>query len=233
MRQITYIICAAIVLLGCNDTTDDGLLNGNGGAQDPPNGVQLIFPQEDSLCNEGENPTPTESTVFFEWEPNDNAATYTLTVENLDTGSIDQYQTVDFIFPVTINRAEAFRWFVEYGYQDEIKVSAIWNFYNAGPGVQTYAPFPAEIISPSMAQTIPATNSVTLEWSGSDVDDDIIGYDVYFGTNNPPSVISSDISVNQLTVSVAIGNTYYWNVVTKDVEGNSSESGVFEFKIVQ
>lgn len=232
MRKITYIICATILLLGCKDTTDDGPINGNGGAQDPPTGVLLIFPQEDSLCNEGENPTPTESTVFFEWEPNDNAESYSLTVENLNTGSIEQFQTGDFIFPVTINRAEAFRWFVEYDLQGEIKVSANWNFYNAGPGVQTYAPFPAEIISPNMAQSIPATNSVTLEWSGSDVDEDIVGYDVYFGTNNPPSLNASDMSANQITVSVASGITYYWNIVTKDGEGNSSESGVFEFRIL-
>ncbi|WP_299334207.1 hypothetical protein [uncultured Psychroserpens sp.] len=232
MRQITYIFCVAILFLGCKDTTDDGLPNNNGGAQDPPNGVQLVFPQEDMLCNEGENPTPTESTVFFEWEPNDNAETYLLTIENLDTDNIEQYETVDFIFPVTINRAQAFRWFVEYAYQNETKVSAVWNFYNAGPGVQTYAPFPAEIISPTMAQTIPATNSVTLEWNGSDVDDDIVGYDVYFGTTNPPELNTSDISTEQITVPVSTGNTYYWNIITKDAEGNSSESGVFEFRIL-
>lgn len=224
-------ICIVILVLGCNDTTDDGLTNGNGGAQDPPNGVQLVFPAEDSLCNEGENPTPTESTVYFEWEPNDNAASYTLTVENLDTGTIEQFQTQDFIVPVTISRAEAFRWFVEYAYQDDTKVSAIWNFYNAGPGVQTYAPFPAEIIFPSMAQSIPATNSVTLEWSGSDVDDDIIAYDVYFGITNPPSLNTSDLSATQFTVSVEVDTIYYWNVVTKDAEGNSSESGVFAFRV--
>ncbi|WP_298894305.1 hypothetical protein [uncultured Psychroserpens sp.] len=232
MKQITYLICVVILVLGCSDTTDDGPINGNGIGQDSPIGVQLIFPQEDSLCNEGENPTPTESTVFFEWEPNDNAESYTLTVENLDTGVVTQHETSDFIFPVTISRAEAFRWFVEYNYQGEAKVSASWNFYNAGPGVQTYAPFPAEIISPSMAQTISATNSVTLDWSGSDVDNDIVGYDVYFGTNNPPSLNTSDMSVDQLTVSVTSGNTYYWNIITKDAEGNSSESGVFEFRIL-
>lgn len=219
-------------MLGCKDTTDDGPITGIGGAQDPPTGVLLIFPHEDSLCNEGENPTPTESTVFFEWEPNDNAQSYSLTIENLNTGTIEQYQTEDFIFPVTINRAEAFKWFVEYDLQGEIKISDVWNFYNAGPGILTYAPFPAEIISPSMAQTIPSTSSVTLEWSGSDVDNDIIGYDVYFGTSNPPTLNTSDISTDQLTVPVASGNTYYWNVVTKDVEGNSSESGTFEFRIL-
>ena len=232
MKQIVFITCLAFLLFGCSDTTDDGPITGNGGAQDPAIGVQLIFPQEGSLCNEGENPTPTESTVFFEWEPNDNAENYTLTIENLGTGSVVQFQTADFIFPVTIPRAEAFRWFVQYELQNETKESAIWNFYNAGPGVETYPPFPAEIMSPSMAQTIATTNTLILQWSGSDVDNDVVGYDVYFGTNNPPSLNANDISANQLTVSVASGNTYYWNIITKDAEGNSSESGVFQFRVL-
>ncbi len=235
MKRIIYILWSVVLILGCSNASDDNPENGggNGGNQDTPTGVVLVFPHEDSLCNEGTNPTPTESTVFFEWEPNNNAASYTLTIENLSSGNIIQYETVDFIYSVTIQRAVAFRWFVEYNYQDETKVSAIWNFYNAGPGVENYAPFPAEIISPTMAQTFTATNSVTLEWSGSDVDDDIVDYDVYFGTNNVPSINSTDISANQLTVSVVPGSIYYWNIVTKDTAGNSSESGVHQFRILE
>ncbi len=234
MKKIVYILCLAVFVFGCKDTTDDGPLDGQiNGAEDPPNGVLLVFPHEDSLCNEGEDPTPTESTVFFEWIPNDNAESYTLTIENLDSGSVSQYETSDFIFPVTIQRAMAFRWFVTYELFGETKESAAWNFYNAGPGVQTYAPFPAEIISPSMAETIATTTSVTLDWSGSDVDDDIVAYDVYFGIDNPPSLNTSDISTDELTVSVAAGNIYYWSIVTKDAEGNSSESGVYQFMVTE
>jgi len=231
MKKIVYILCATIFVLSCKDTTDDGPIISDG--RDPITGVQLIFPYEDELCNEGTNATPTESTVFFEWEPNNNAEVYTLTIENLETGNIAQYETSDFIFPVTIERADAFRWFVDYNYQNDVQQSAIWNFYNAGLGIQTYAPFPAEILSPSMAQTLAATTSVTLQWSGSDVDDDIVAYDVYFGANNPPSINTTNTTSNQLIVSVSSGTIYYWNVVTKDAEGNSSESGVHQFNVLE
>lgn len=230
MKKIVYIFCTVVFIFGCKDTTDDGPnINPN---LDPPNGVQLVFPYQDALCNEGADLTPTQSTVSFEWVPNNNAEFYTVTIENLTTGNIEQYEAADFIFPVTIQRANAYKWFVEYNYQDEIKSSDVWNFYNAGPGVQTYAPFPAEIISPSMAETIAAINSVTLQWSGSDVDNDIVAYDVYFGTSNPPSINSSDITVNQLTLSVTPGTIYYWEIVSKDAEGNTSESGVYQFNIL-
>lgn len=228
------LICFTIVfVLGCNNS-DEGLGgNGLGFGQDIPVGVLLVFPHQDSLCNEGENPTPTESTVFFEWTPNSNAQSYRLTIENLDSGNISQYDTEDFIFPVTIQRSVAYRWHVTYQLQGEPKQSATWNFYNAGPGVQTYAPFPAEIMSPTMAQNMAATNSVTLMWNGNDLDDDIVAYDIYFGSDNPPSLNTSDLSVNELTVSVMPDTIYYWNVITKDAEGNSSESGVYQFRILQ
>ncbi len=234
MKKLVHILFLVVFILGCKDTTDDDATNNqNNGAQDEPVGVDLIFPHENSLCNEGENPTPTQSTVFFEWHPNDNAQSYTLTVENLDLGSVLQYETEDFIFPVTIERAMAFRWFVTYELQGETKESEVWNFYNEGPGVQTYPPFPAEIISPNMAQNIPSTNSVVLRWEGSDVDDDIVAYDVYFGTDNPPSLNTSDITADQLTVSVAAGSIYYWRIVTKDAGGNSSQSSVYQFRITE
>ena len=234
MKKVNYIFCLLVLMTGCKDTTDDlPINNGNGnGALDPEIGVQLIFPFEGSLCNEGTNITPTESTVNFEWIPNDNALSYKLSIQDLETDVITEYFTEDFVMPITVERSKAYRWVVEYDIQDETKQSAIWNFYNEGPGVQTYAPFPAEILSPTMAQILTSATSVTLQWSGSDVDDDIIGYDVYFGTSSSPELNISDLTVNQLSVSVVPGNIYYWEIVTKDAEGNSSESGLYQFNIL-
>lgn len=233
MRKVNHIFCLVVFILGCKDTTDDLPITNGNGAQDPPVGVQLIFPFEGSLCNEGVDVTPTESTINFEWEPNDNALSYKLSVQNLDTEVVTEYITEDFIMPVTIARSQAYRWVVEYDIQDETKQSEIWNFYNEGPGVQTYTPFPAEILSPSMAETISATSSLTLQWSGSDVDNDIVAYDVYFGTDNPPVINTNDITGNQITVPVISGTIYYWEIVTKDAAGNSSESGVYQFRILE
>ncbi|BAO76769.1 predicted protein [Winogradskyella sp. PG-2] len=72
-----------------------------------------------------------------------------------------------------------------------------------------------------------------MQWNGSDVDNDIVNYDIYFGVNNPPSINSSGISADQLTVSVAPNTIYYWNVVTKDAAGNTSESGVYQFRVLE
>jgi len=83
-----------------------------------------------------------------------------------------------------------------------------------------------------MAQSIPLTSAVTLEWNGSDVDNDIVVYDVYFGTENLPSLNTNDITDSQIILPVSSNTIYYWNIITRDSEGNTSESGVFQFRVM-
>jgi hypothetical protein len=113
--------------------------------------------------------------------------------------------------------------------------SSKWKFYNASEGIQSYAPFPAEAVYPNSEQiplVIPAATKINLEWSGSDIDDDIVSYDVYFGTTNPPSLLVSNLEDSILNdVPISSGTIYYWKIITKDSLGNSSDSGVFQFKV--
>ena len=234
MKRIVYIFCLSFLVFGCSKSStnegDGGINPGEVGNEGEVKGVKLYFPQENMLCNEGTNLTPTESTVYFEWEAN-GSDNYKITIENLSTGNIIQQETAEDIIPIIIQRATAYKWYVESTSGSKTEQSDTWQFYNAGPGAQSYAPFPALIIAPTMAEFLAATSSVTLQWSGNDVDDDIVGYDVYFGTDSNPSLQASDITNTQLTVSVASGTVYYWNVTTKDSEGNTSESGVYQFEV--
>jgi hypothetical protein len=42
----------------------------------------------------------------------------------------------------------------------------------------------------------------------------------------------TNILVNQSSVTVTAGTIYYWSIVTKDAAGNSSESGVYQFIVL-
>ena len=232
MKKIGYLLLVTILAVACS-TSDDSSGGNNGNDLDLPQGVQLIFPHQNSLCNEGVNQTETESTVFFEWEPSGNAQSYLLTIESLDNDDVLQFTAQENIYPVTINRGESYKWFVEYTSQGDTKTSAVWNFYNAADAIQNYAPFAAEIVAPTMAQNIANTNSIILQWNGSDVDNDIVGYDVYFGTDTQPALFSSDITQNQIEVSVTPGNIYYWSIITKDTAGNSSQTSIHQFRILE
>lgn len=200
-----------------------------------PVAVTLVFPYENSLCNEGTNVTDTVSTVLFEWDAADYTDEYDLNVKNLTTGATSTHQTSNTEYPVVLNRATPYAWYVvsKSSSVADTAQSVTWKFYNAGVAIESYAPFPAEIISPGMAVTISApTGVVTLDWNGSDVDGDIVGYDIYFGTATPPGIAESDHSESILVdVPVSSNTIYFWRVITKDSRGNKSDSGVYQFKI--
>ena len=116
----------------------------------------------------------------------------------------------------------------------ETTPSALWYFFNAGSET-THAPFPATALTPlSGAQiTMPAEGQVSLRWSGSDIDNDIASYTLLLDNQSPPSTSRSlnGATATQFTANVVQGATYYWQVVTTDLSGNSTPSAVFDFKI--
>jgi len=72
-----------------------------------------------------------------------------------------------------------------------------------------------------------------LRWSGSDIDNDIASYTLLLDNQSPPSTNRSlnGATATQFTANVVQGATYYWQVVTTDLSGNSTPSAVFDFKI--
>jgi len=200
-----------------------------------PAKVMLIFPLENSECNEGTNISATESTVRFEWKSAENADEYELVVANLASDVVASYATLETTIPVVLQRATPYAWYVisRSNEVDSTEKSSVWKFYNSGEGIKSYAPFPAEVISPKMAEVInSASGTVTLHWEGSDIDGDIVGYDVNLGPTNPPALFKQNITESMLSgVSVDSNTIYYWSITTHDAAGNKTSTGVFQFGV--
>ena len=229
MKKYLFNFWLLLLLLGCeSDSPDDPVVT-----IEAPSEAILIFPYENSECNEGTDITDTESTVLFEWNMAENTDEFELLLTNLTSGEQTSFVTAETKIPIVLQRATPYSWYIisSSNASDSTAQSEIWKFYNAGDAIESYAPFPAEIISPTMSQTLATTTSVTLDWSGSDIENDISGYDVHFDTVNPPSLHTSGISESELNVSVTANTIYYWRVITKDEQGHSSDSGVYQFKI--
>ena len=87
----------------------------------------------------------------------------------------------------------------------------------------------------SGASVVSDINSeIELEWSGADVDDDLIGYEIYVDTVSPPQVLvaSPAATVSSITVNIIPNTAYYWKVISKDAEGNTSDSGIYSFRAI-
>ena len=210
---------------------------GCGGKDAPraPESSMLVFPLKDSECTTGVSLSSTTSEVEFQWQASDFTETYQIRVTNLVTNVSQNMSTSATSMKLPLEKGAPYSWFITSRNTNvtETATSEIWRFYNAGFQT-TYAPFPAEIIAPKSGASVlrSANNEVELNWSGADVDNDIISYEVYFSINNPPETLvfspfANDTDVN---VTVAADTVYYWSIKTLDSEGNTSDSGVYQFK---
>lgn len=200
-----------------------------------PSKAILFLPAQNEVCATGENPTATQSTVLFDWSDAANADSYVLALKNLLTGIVSEQNSSVSNLKITIPRGTPFSWSVT-SKSSKSTVTAVtdsWKFYNSGVGQLSYAPFPATLTYPTNGQVITVTGtSVTLTWAGADADNDITGYDIYYGKTSAPTLLTSNKADNlSLSVAVTPNTIFYWRIVTKDTKGNTSDSGVYQFKV--
>lgn len=198
----------------------------------PPEKVSLIFPEDNTECNEGTIINEFQSSVLFQWDDAPNADMYEVVIEDLEDQSKITRETANTEIEITVGRGKPYQWYVVSKSNTiiETATSETWKFYNAGDGKASHAPFPADIVYPNVGDTVSGSTSVTLEWSSSDIDNDVVGYEVYFGVENPPVNNIGTINSNSFNVNVTSGNIYYWSVKTMDKTNNVSNSEVFWFK---
>lgn len=212
-----------VILLGCSK---DG--------PSPPEAANLIFPEQNSECTTGIDQSDTTSEVEFRWQAANNTDTYELRVTQLLTNSVKTATSSGTSARLTIDKGAPFSWKVisKNSQTESTPSSATWQFYNAGSQT-SYAPFPATILAPTSGENVPidSNGEVLLSWTGADVDNDLNGYDIYHGTEDPPTQLEiSTIVINtEVKISVDPG-TYYWRVVSKDSQGNTSDSGVYSYR---
>ena len=210
---------------------------GDDGPPPAPQGAALVFPEENSECTTGTEVNQTFTQVTFRWMASSNTERYTLNVVNLNTNVPQNLSTVSTSASLTLAKGTPYSWSVtsQNASSDQVATSETWLFYNAGSQT-TYAPFPAQLVHPLSGSTVikDVANEVLLEWTGADVDNDIEAFEVFLSTTNPPttSVGLTNATDMELSVSVESGTVYYWKVVTTDLEGNTSDSGVFDFRVL-
>lgn len=227
-----------MVVVACSSGGDgDGNPNPNPNPNpDPvsaPSAATLVFPDDDAECNEGEILSDAQSRVDFMWNNAQNADSYVVHLTDLNTGTSSTFTANTNNKEINILRGNPYEWFVESKRNgtNATANSPSWRFFNAGPGLENYAPFPAEAVSPPRGANIDPAATVLLEWEGSDVDEDITEYDVFLGTDPDATSLVGTTSETSLEADIVSGTTYYWSVTTRDSAGNQSQSETFEFLV--
>ncbi len=242
LSRYFVIVILAIVGMGCSSSGGDDSPPPTGGNDDDPvipdpSAATLIFPEDNTECTTGVvNPNNTAlSTITFEWNASANTDSYTVTLTNLNTNSSFFTNASTNAVDIAVERGTPFSWFVTSRAQGTSVTanSATFRFYNEGPGIENYAPFPAEAVNPARGANISAAGTVTLEWSGTDIDGDLADFEVFFDADvsDPTTSIGTTVETSLSDVPITSGTTYFWRVVSTDSAGNSSTSEVFQFRV--
>ncbi len=199
----------------------------------PPSAATLIFPDNNTECNEGTVLNQNQSAVTFRWTDAQNADSYELNVRNINTNSNSRTNSSTNSAEVILLRGTPYEWSVVSlaSGTNETATSPTWKFYNQGIGIENYAPFPADAVQPARGANLPTTQTVTLEWTATDVDNDLVEFDVYLDTNETPATLLDTTTETTLDVAVVANTVYYWRIVSRDSQGNTSESEIFDFLV--
>ncbi|QEC79291.1 hypothetical protein [Mucilaginibacter ginsenosidivorax] len=230
-KSISVAACLllAIVIAGCQKKSSPTPQVAN------PAKAALTFPAQDAVCTTGTIISATQSSVTFTWQTAANTSSYELNLKNLLTGTSTTQTTTSNQLAVKLSRNTPYSWYIVSKSEKTSSTaqSDTWKFYNSGLGTVSHSPFPAELVSPGFGLDVASGDgTIKLQWKGSDVDGDITGYDLYFGTTVTPALYMANVKDMFMNgISVKSGTTYYWNVITTDSQGNTSNSGLFQFKI--
>lgn len=195
-----------------------------------PNTPTLKYPTNNLLC--------IDNTIVFEWntatDPDGDTVSYQVQIakDNQFTEIVESISNTSTTKTISLDKGVAYYWRVSAKDTKNLSsdYSSVNSFYTEGTGVSNYLPFSPEIVSPTLNATVTET-SATLEWNASDVDNDPLSFDVYFGTTETPTtIVSSNQTSKTFNVDVTSETTYYWKVVVKDDKGGETIGQIWNFK---
>lgn len=229
MKNNIILLFFLLILIGCKKN------KGTEQSGPSPKSVTLLLPKSDEVCALGAI-VADKSKISFSWSKDENSDKYEVVVKDLKTGNSNTHETTDTKLDISLPVNTPFSWYVrsKSSKNSGSSQSAVWKFYTSGPGIVSFAPFPADKLVPTLKQDVTAVNGkVTLSWVGSHVDNNIQGYDIYLSKNmNNLTLIKENQVSSPLSIDVTSGKTYFWRVITKDKNGNQSDSGLYQFTVL-
>ncbi len=229
MNRRIYILASflTLFLVGCSKETDEDIP-----VVITPSSTVLIFPENNSECNEGKVISETESIVNFRWEASQNTDKYLLNVKLVEDGSVQTITTTSLEADVTLKRGKTYQWHVV-SKKDGVSITAespVWSFYNAGIASENNLPLQAELVYPSSGSTV-SPCLIVLEWNSGDIDNEVLTYEILLDDSYPPTNLIGSTSDNTYSTSIDGRKTYYWQIITVDQSGSKSYSNIFSFSV--
>ncbi|RKR13302.1 hypothetical protein CLV91_2019 [Maribacter vaceletii] len=234
MKKINLLIIIGGLLFSCSKSGNGSEGDDKPGTPPPENHApsavsSLTYPTNNLLC--------ITNVLDFKWEastdPDGDSVSYLLEIsKNNAFSTIDNsYDVSTTSKMVTLEKEVAYYWRVKAIDSKNLssEYSTTYQFYTEGVGETNHLPFSPKLIAPAIDENVSGV-SINLEWSGSDVDNDPLTYDVYFDTVNPPvTKVGDNQTAESLNVNINTATTYYWQIVSKDTNSGQAIGQVWSF----
>lgn len=232
MKNLIYLSIVGLLFISCGGGGDDP-------APTPTPEVKNVAPTIPTLVTPTDNKLCVDNTVAFQWNPatdaNKDAIVYQIQVAK-DNAFVQIVKTTEASTAgqtIALDKNTAYYWRIKATDSKGLSsdYSPTYKFYTAGDAVVNHLPFSPEIVEPAL-NTVLSTTTATLKWNAADVDaTDVLTYDVYFGTTNPPTVkIVDNASAKTKEVTLEAAKECFWKVVVKDNKGGETIGQVWRFK---
>ena len=107
-----------------------------------------------------------------------------------------------------------------------ITTGSVWSFFTRPSNLPPYTP--SNPIPAQLATGQPL--NATLSWTGGDPDNQLLTYDVYFGTASPPPLVASNIDTTYYAPGpLSPTTTYRWRIVARDPLGLFTTGPTWQF----
>ena len=189
-----------------------------------------VYPDNNDLC--------INNSIAFNWnaatDAENDALKYSIQIAT-DNGFVNIAHEFSNITQTTktvsLEKGTAYYWHVKAtdSNNGDSSYSSTHQFYTEGEPESNNAPFVPVLIAPTQHEVVSA-DTVDLQWSCSDVDNDALTYTVYFGDTNPPVAVEQNYSSESYTVSLSSSHSYYWKVDVKDSKGAITKGQIWQFK---
>ncbi|RVT80067.1 hypothetical protein EOD40_02850 [Flavobacterium sufflavum] len=224
MKNFIYYTLIGFLFVSCSNTGDDS-------TDTAPIAPNLIAPENNILC--------IDNSVNFQWNipvaVNNTSTSYQIQIAKDSQFSqiVKSAEGTSNSQTIALEKNTAYYWRIKATDNQSLlsEYSTTFKFYTAGEAVINHLPFLPELVQPTI-NSVFNTTTAKLSWTAVDVDKtDILTYDVYFGTVNPPtSKISENLAVTTLDVTLNPSKEYFWKVVVKDNKGGETTGQIWKFK---
>jgi len=208
-----------------------------GGGSDAVNETPNSPPEIPSLTSPTNNLLCISNTINFQWNASSDSDGDNITYA-VEIATDNQFTTIVKSGTITqtnktyeLTKGIAYYWRIKAkdSKGNSSNFSPVWNFYTEGDAVENHLPFMPNQIAPQNNSSL-NTATTNLEWSCSDTDNDVLTYDIYFGTTSTPTLIESKITTTTYTVNLDANTTYYWKINATDIHDGKTLGQTWSFK---